>query len=58
MKNWKNLLLAALTVLMLIGFAWPVTSPDITDEAAERHLNLESPADSEDEGEDDAYDFL
>lgn len=58
MKNWKNILLAALTLLMLIGFAWLVTSPVLTGEATERHLNLESPSDTEDEGGDDAYDFL
>ena len=57
MKNWKNILLAALTLLMLIGFAWLVTSPTITPDAAERHMNLETPADSDDDA-DNAYDFL
>ena len=57
MNNWKNILLAVLTVLMLVAFGWLVTSPTLTEDAAERHMNLESPADTEDES-DDAYDFL
>ena len=55
--NIKNLLLTALTVLLLVGFAWLVTAPGITDEAAERHMNLENPFDTEDDA-DDAYSFL
>ena len=57
MKNWKNILLTVLALLMLIGFAWLVTAPGITDEAAERHMNLETPFDTEDDA-DDAYSFL
>lgn len=55
--NAKNVLLTALAVLMLIGFAWLVTSPTITEEARERHIDLESPFDI-DEETDDAYSFL
>ena len=55
--NWKNILLTVLTVLLLIAFGWLVTSPDITDEASERHMNLESPLETEEDA-DDAYDFL
>lgn len=56
MKNWKNILLTALAVLLLVGFAWTVTSPTLTEEAAERHMNLEDGF--EEEESDDAYDFL
>ena len=55
--NAKNILLTALTVLLLLGFAWLVTAPGITEEAAERHMNLENPVDTEEEA-DDAYSFL
>lgn len=58
MKDWKNILLTALAVLLLVGFTWAVTSPSITQEAAERHMNLESPFETEEEDGDDAYDFL
>lgn len=58
MKDWKNILLTALAVLLLVGFAWAVTSPGITQEAAERHMNLEAPFETEEEDGDDAYDFL
>lgn len=58
MNNWKNILLTILAVLLLIGFGWLVTSPTLTEEAAERHMNLESPFDTEEDEGDDAYDFL
>lgn len=56
--NWKNLLLTLLALALLAGFGWLMTSPVITEEASERHMNLESPYDTEDESEEDAYDFL
>ena len=56
--NWKNLLLTLLALALLAGFGWLMTSPAITEEASERHMNLESPYDTEDESEEDAYDFL
>ena len=56
--NWKNLLLTLLALALLAGFGWIMTSPVITEEASERHMNLESPYDTEDESEEDAYDFL
>lgn len=49
MKNWKNILLTVLTVLMLVGFAAVMTSPSITEEARQAHMN---------EGVDDEYAFL
>ena len=55
--NIKNILLTALTVLLLVGFAWLVTAPGITEDAHERHMNLESPFDNENDA-DDAYSFL
>ena len=57
MKNLKNTLLTLLALALLVGFAWLVTAPGITDEAAERHMNLESPLETEEDA-DDAYDFL
>ncbi|MBQ2954500.1 MAG: hypothetical protein IJE07_13295 [Clostridia bacterium] len=54
----KNILLTLLALLMLIGFGYVVTSPTLTEEAAERHMNLESPYDTEEDEGDDAYDFL
>ena len=33
MKNWKNILLTALALALLVGFAWAVTSPLITEDA-------------------------
>ena len=47
--NWKNILLTALAVLLLIGFAAATPSPSITEEAKEAHMN---------EGVDDEYAFL
>ena len=58
MNNWKNILLTILAVLMLIGFGYVVTAPTLTEDAAERHMNLESPYDTEEDEGDDAYDFL
>lgn len=58
MNNWKNIVLTILAVLLLIGFGWLVTSPTLTEEASERHMNLESPFDTEEDEGDDAYDFL
>lgn len=58
MKNLTNILLTLLAVLMLIGFGYLVTSPTLTEEASERHMNLESPFDTEEDESDDAYDFL
>lgn len=49
MKNWKNILLTALAVLLLIGFAAATPSPSITEAARESHMN---------EGVDDEYAFL
>ena len=49
MKNWKNLLLTVLAVILLIGFAAGLTSPAITPEAREAHMN---------EGVEDEYAFL
>ncbi len=40
MKNWKNILLTALAVLMLLGFAAATPSPAISDEAYERYMGL------------------
>ena len=54
MKNWKNILLTVLAVLLLVGFGWAVTSPTITEDAAERHTNLDFPEDEES----GLYDFL
>lgn len=54
MTNWKNILLTALAAVLLAGFAWAVTSPTITEEAAERHMNMDDPADDES----GLYDFL
>ena len=47
--NWKNILLTVLAVLMLVGFAAAMTSPSITEEAREAHMN---------EGVGDEYAFL
>lgn len=47
--NWKNILLTVLAALMLVGFAAAMTSPSITEEAREAHMN---------EGFDDEYAFL
>ena len=49
MKNWKNILLTVIAVLLLLGFAAAVPSPSITEEAREAHMN---------EGVDDEYAFL
>ena len=51
MKNWPNLLLTLLAVLLLVGFAWAVPSPAITPEAEEAHMNMGVE-------EDDPYAFL
>ena len=49
MMNWKNTLLTALAVLLLVAFAAGLPSPAITDEAREAHMN---------EGVEDEYAFL
>ena len=49
MKNWKNILLTVLAAAMLVGFAFALPSPSITEEARENHMN---------EGVDDEYAFL
>ena len=49
MKNWKNILLTVLAVILLIGFAAGLPSPSITDEAKEAHMN---------QGVEDEYAFL
>lgn len=41
MKNWKNILLTVLAVLMLAGFAAAVPSPSITDEAYDAYMGLD-----------------
>ena len=51
MKNWLNILLTALTVALLIVFAWATPSPSITPEAEEAHMNMGVE-------EDDPYAFL
>lgn len=68
MKYWKNILLTVLAALMLVGFAWAVTSPTVTEEAAARHdrmrLGSSSSSDHHDtageEGsdEDDLFSFM
>ena len=58
MNKLKKTLLPLLALLMLIGFGYLVTSPTLTEEAAERHMNLESPYDTEEDEGDDAYNFL
>ncbi|MBQ8200826.1 MAG: hypothetical protein IJZ74_03555 [Clostridia bacterium] len=40
MKNWKNILLTALAVVLLIGFAAAVPSPSISDEAYDAYMDL------------------
>lgn len=47
--NWKNILLTALTVLLLMAFAIGTPSPSITEEALNAHMN---------EGVEDEYAFL
>ena len=49
MKNWKNVLLTVIAVLLLAGFAAGMTSPAITPDAREAHMN---------EGVEDEYAFL
>ena len=49
MKNWKNILLTVLAAAMLVAFAACMTSPSITEEARQSHMN---------EGVDDEYAFL
>lgn len=49
MKNWKNILLTAIALLMLVGFAAALPSPSITEEARQAHMN---------EGVEDEYAFL
>lgn len=56
MKIFKNILLTLLAAAMLVGFGWAVTSPTITEEAFNAHMDLENGF--EEEGVDDAYDFL
>lgn len=40
MKNWKNILLTALAVVLLAGFTLAMHSPVITDEAYDAYLEL------------------
>ncbi len=40
MKNWKNILLTAIAIALLIGFAAATPSPVITDEAYDAYMNL------------------
>lgn len=40
MKNWKNILLTALALLLLAGFALATPSPSITDEAYDVYQDL------------------
>lgn len=56
MKIFKNILLTLLAAAMLVGFGWAVTSPTITEEAFDAHMDLENGF--EEEEADDAYDFL
>lgn len=49
MRNWKNILLTAVALLMLVGFAVALPSPSITEEARQAHMN---------EGVEDEYAFL
>lgn len=49
MKNWKNILLTALALLLLAGFALGIPSPSMTEEARNAHMN---------EGVEDEYAFL
>lgn len=49
MKNWKNILLTVIAVLMLVAFAAAIPSPSITEEARQAHMN---------EGVEDEYAFL
>ena len=49
MKNWKNILLTVLAVLLLVAFAAAIPSPSITEEAKEAHMN---------QGVEDEYAFL
>ena len=39
MKNWKNILLTVLAVMLLVAFAAGVPSPSITEEARTAHMN-------------------
>ncbi len=48
----KNLLLTLLAVVLLVGFAVAISSPDLKQEAQESYMNA-GPAD-----EDDEYAFL
>lgn len=50
-QRLKGLLLTLLTALLLLGFAWAVPSPCVTDEAEERYMEESVP-------EDDPYSFL
>ncbi len=40
MKNWKNIVLTILAVVMLVGFALCTPSPAITDEAYDVYQGL------------------
>lgn len=51
-ETLKNLLLTLLTLVMLLGAALAMPSPDVTPEAQQTYMN-EGPADGDDE-----YDFL
>ena len=58
MKDWKNILLTIAAIALLGLFGYLMSSPALTEEASERHMNLESPFETEEGNEDDAYDFL
>ncbi len=40
MKNWKNIALALLAVILLAGFAFLTPAPSITDEAYDLYQGL------------------
>lgn len=50
-KHLSEILLTLLTVALLVGFAFAVPHPAITDEALEAYMNDDAAAD-------DDYDFL
>lgn len=50
-QRLKGLLLTLLIALLLLGFAWAVPSPCVTDEAMDRYTEESVP-------EDDPYSFL
>lgn len=40
MKNCKNILLAVLAALMLVGFAAAIPSPTISDDAYDAYMDM------------------